>query len=212
MRAPGALGPGPARTTWQSWFTRFGMADTRSDAVPAAENQRKQNEVLAEMERALLAELDSTKFLQLLVESASRRFDALTGVWLVVGDDVLVERITSVPGAFPEGRTAFGEGMAGRCAATRSGLLVREYPRWEHALSRYVAAGLRHAMAQPLLMGDHLLGVLTMMRTGDAASPFTESDFASLERLAGLAALALRNSMLYEEAVRRRRQVEVLAE
>jgi len=184
----------------------------RSDALPAAENQRKQNEVLAEMERALLAELDSTKFLHLLVESASRRFDALTGVWLVAGDDLLVERITSVPGTFPEGRMAFGEGMSGRCAATRHGLLVQDYPRWEHAVPRYVAAGLRHAMAQPLMMGDHLLGVLTMSRTGDDASPFTESDLASLERLAGLAALALRNSMLYEEAVRRRRQVDVLAE
>ena len=36
------------------------MAHMRSDALPAAETQRKQNEVLAEMERALLAELDST--------------------------------------------------------------------------------------------------------------------------------------------------------
>ena len=187
------------------------MSATRP-AAPSAENQRKQNEVLAEMERALLAELDSTKFLQLLVESASRRFDALTGVWLVVGHDLLVERITSVPGTFPEGRMAFGEGMSGRCAATRHGLLVQDYPRWDHAVPRYVAAGLQHAMAQPLVMGDHLLGVLTMSRTGEDAAPFTESDLANLERLAGLAALALRNSMLYEEAVRRRRQVEVLAE
>src|SRR5262245_1210570 len=138
-------------TASESCFTKVGMAQTKPDA-PAAENQRKQNEVLAEMERALLAELDSTKFLQLLVESASRRFDALTGVWLVVADDLLVERITSVPGTFPEGRMAFGEGMSGRCAATRHGLLVRDYPRWEHAVPRYVAAGLRRAMAQPLVM------------------------------------------------------------
>src|SRR5260370_896578 len=53
---------------------------------------------------------------------------------------------------------------------------------------------------------------LTMSRTGEDAAPFAESDLLSLERLAGLAALALRNSMLYEEAVRRRRQAEVLAE
>ena len=52
------------------------MAHTTSDAFPlpaAAENQRKQNEVLAEVERALLSELDSTRFLRLLVESASRQ-------------------------------------------------------------------------------------------------------------------------------------------
>ncbi len=190
------------------------MTQTTSDSLshPApADDQRKQNEVLADVERALLAELDSTRFLTLLVESASRRFDALTGVWLVAGDGVLVERITSV-GIPPDDRMAFGEGMAGRCAATRSGLLVRDYPRWAHAVPRYVAAGLQHAMAQPLMMGDQLLGVLTMSRIGEHALPFSESDLAGLERLAGLAALALRNSMLYEEALRRRRHVEVLAE
>src|SRR5262245_32159465 len=151
-----------------------GTADTTPHAS-SAENQPKPNQALAEMERALLAELDSTKFLPLLVESGSRRFDALTGVWLVVGDDLLVERITSVPGTFPEGRMAFGEGMSGRCAATRHGLLISDYPRWEHAVPRYVTAGLRHAMAQPLMMGDHLLGVLTMSRTGDDAAPFSSS-------------------------------------
>jgi signal transduction histidine kinase len=176
------------------------------------EERRDRDEALVEMERALLAELDSTRFLQLLVESASQKFDALTGVWLVAGEGVVVERITSVPGTFPEGRVAFGEGMTGRCAATRRGLLVRDYPRWGQALPRYVAAGLRQAMAQPLTMGDRLLGVITMSRTGDEAAPFTESDLAGLERLAGLAALALRNAMLYEEAVRRRRHVEVLAD
>ncbi len=187
------------------------MPDTLQ--VPVADEQRGQDEALAEVERALLAELDSSRFLHLLVESASRRFGALTGVWLVAGEEnALIERVTSVPGSFPEGRVALGEGMTGRCAATRRGLLVRDYPRWAHALPRYVAAGLRHAMAQPLMMRDQLFGVITMSRTGEDAPPFSEGDLANLERLAGLAALALRNAMLYEEAVRRRRQVEVLAE
>ncbi|MGH7388385.1 MAG: GAF domain-containing protein [Candidatus Rokuibacteriota bacterium] len=173
---------------------------------------RTPSEALAEVERALLAELDSTRFLHLLVESASRLFGALTGVWLIAEDGVLVERITSVPGTFPAGRVTFGEGMTGRCAQARRGLLVLDYPRWPHALPRYVAADLRHAMAHPLVMGDRILGVITMSRTGAGATPFTDDDFASLEHLAGLAALALRNAKLYEEAERRRREAEGLAQ
>src|SRR5262245_5701695 len=174
-------------------------------------DRRTPSEALAEVERALLAELDSTRFLHLLVESASRLFGALTGVWLVADHDVLVERITSVPGTFPVGRMTFSEGMTGQCARERRGLVVRDYPRWPHAVPRYVAAGLRQAMAHPLLMGDQVLGVLTMSRTGDDAAAFTDEDFASLEHLAGLAALALRNATLYAEAERRRWAAEGLA-
>src|SRR5262245_66470213 len=101
------------------------MADTRSDWLPAALRRHNQNEVLAEMERALLAELDSTKFLQLHVESASRRVDALTGVWLVVGDDRLVERMTSVPGTCREWRVAFGECIGGDLGVTGHRLSAR---------------------------------------------------------------------------------------
>ena len=170
-------------------------------------------EQLAQLERALLAELDAARFLRLLVESASRLFRAVSGVWLVVPPgDVLVERITTAPGTFPAEPMAFGEGAAGTCAATRRGLLVNDYPTSRFALPRYLPHLIRHSMAQPLLMGDELLGVLSISRFGDDTEPFTIDELASMERLAGFAALALRNARLYDEAVRRRHQAEVLAE
>ncbi len=170
-------------------------------------------EQLAQLERALLAELDAGRFLRLLVESASRLFRAVSGVWLVVPPgDMLGERITTAPGTFPSEPMAFGEGAAGTCAATRRGLLVNHYASSRFALPRYLPFQIRHSMAQPLLMGDELLGVLSISRFGADTGPFTIDEFSSMERLAGFAALALRNARLYDEAVRRRRQAEVLAE
>jgi GAF domain-containing protein len=166
---------------------------------------------LAQLERALLAELDSTRFLQLLVDSASRLFRVITGVWLVSTGDLLVERVTA-PRDFPVDPIPFGEGVAGTCAATRRGLLVNNYPASPYALPHCLPLGIRHSMAQPLLMGEELLGVLSMSRFGPDSEPFTDDEFASMERLADFAALALRNARLYDESVRRRRQAEVLAE
>jgi GAF domain-containing protein len=170
-----------------------------------------QNE-LPRLERALLAELDSTRFLQLLVESGSRLFRAVCGVWLVTAGDILVERITTAPRAFPLDPMPFGQGVAGTCAATRRGLLANNYPDSPYALPRYLPFEIRHSMAQPLLMGGELLGVLSVSRFGADTEPFSLDEQASMERLAGFAALALRNASLYDEAVRRRRQAEVLAE
>src|SRR5215468_8370894 len=167
---------------------------------------------LVELERALLAELDSRRFLRLLVESVSRLFRAVSGVWLVHDGNVLVEHITTAPRSFPAEPTPFGQGVAGSCAAARRGLLVNEYPASSLALPHYVRLHIRHSMAHPLLMGDELLGVLSISRFGDDREPFTAEEFASIERLASFAALALRNARLYDEAVRRRRQAEVMAE
>jgi signal transduction histidine kinase len=172
--------------------------------------RRKQNAALVALERALVAELDSARFLRLLIDSASRLFEAHASVWLVTEEGALAQRITSVPGTYPVGQVTLGEGVIGRCAQERRGLLVPHYPSWPHRLQRYVDADLRHVIAHPFVMGDQLLGVIAMSRAGAAAVPFTEDDFASLEHLAGLAALALRNARLYEEAERRRREAEGL--
>ena len=56
---------------------------------------------LVELERALLGELDSRRFLRLLVDSVSRLFRAVCGVWLVEDGDTLVETITTAPRSFP---------------------------------------------------------------------------------------------------------------
>src|SRR5262249_54658416 len=155
---------------------------------------------LGGLERALLGPLGSRGFPRLLVESVSRLFRAVTGVWLVHDGNVLVEHITTAPRSFPAEPTPFGQGVAGSCAAARRGLLVNEYPASSLALPHYVRLHIRHSMAHPLLMGDELFGVLSISRFGDDREPFTPEEVASIEPPAGFAAPAPPNARASAQA------------
>ena len=73
-----------------------------------------------------------------------------------------------------------------------------------------LAEGYRAVLSVPLLAGDRVLGALVVQR--DTAGPFSADDVDLLEAFAGQAAVAMENARLYEEAQRRRREAEVLAE
>jgi GAF domain-containing protein len=55
-------------------------------------------------------------------------------------------------------------------------------------------------MAQPLIIGDRVRGVVTMSRSGDDAGPFQPDDLPLLESFAAQAAIALENARLYHAA------------
>ncbi|HET9036590.1 MAG TPA: GAF domain-containing protein, partial [Myxococcaceae bacterium] len=158
-----------------------------------------------------IGELDATRFLRLLIDSTARLFEARASIWLVVKESVLTERISSASRATSEGRVFFGEGLAGCCAQSRQGLLVRDYPSWARALPGSVTEGLRHAMAQPLLLRGRLVGVITAVRSGPLAVPFSETDLETLGRLALQASVAARHMALEEETSQRQREAEALA-
>jgi PAS domain S-box-containing protein len=172
---------------------------------------RRQNEALAGIERELLVELNPDKLLGVMVTGAKRLFDGECGLHLVAGGAWLRPRIDTDPTAMMR-RLAMGEGVAGRCAETRHGLLVNDYPRWPGALPWAVREGFRHVMAQPLLMHDELLGVIVVSRRRPEAPPFLQEDLDALERFAALAALALHNATLHEDTRRQRQKAEILAQ
>jgi PAS domain S-box-containing protein len=172
---------------------------------------RRQAEALAEIERELIVELNPDKLLGVMVAGAKRLLDGECGVHLLDGAGWLVPRVDTDPRAM-ETRIAMGEGVAGRCAATRQGLLVNDYPSWPAALPWAVRRGLQHVMAQPLRMHEALLGVILVSRRGPAAPRFRGEDLGTLQRFAALAALALHNATLHEDTRRQRQKAEILAQ
>ena len=85
-------------------------------------------------------------------------------------------------------------------------------PRLPHALPRFVAADVRHAMAQPLIVRERLVGVITMNRTGAGAAAFLPEDLALLESFAAQAAIAIDNAALYRSAEDRAGRLRALDE
>ena len=168
----------------------------------------EQSELFGEVARDLLTELPSERVLRRITDAARRVFEANVGISFVEDGDVIVERVIS--GVLPPARMALGEGITGVCATRRSGLIVNDYLTWPSARAEYLALDLRRGMAQPLLVGDELLGVITLGRTGPSAAPFSEEELALLGRFADQAALVLRSASLFETAARRRLEAEAL--
>ena len=174
-------------------------------------SRREQLEALASVQRDLSAELDLDRLLGLIVERAGRLFEGTGFAYLF--DEESQSLGARVWGrAEPESEAPFPAegGMVASCAGARHGLLVNDYPGSPYALPAVVRLGVRHAMAQPLVSRDRLLGVLVVARGVDA--PFRAEDFAGFEGLAVQAAVALDNAILFVEAGRQRREAEVLAE
>ena len=167
-----------------------------------------EREVLATIERELTAELETDRLLRLIIDHASALFNANGAIYLLEQGNTLVPRAWTDGGAFSDVHIPVGQGFVGTSAKLRQPLLVDNYETSPYALPQFVAIGLRSAIAQPLLIRDELLGVISMNRLGDNAVAFSSDDVKRLMSFAAQAAIALQNARLFAE---NRRQVEALS-
>ncbi len=163
--------------------------------------RRAQIEALAGVEREITSELDVDRLLRMIVDRAAALFASTGGIFLLEREDTLQLRASSPADAMVDSTLAVGRGIVGMCAATREGVLVNDYARWPHALSKFVGIGTTRAMAQPLLVSGRVIGVISMRREGEDAPRFSADDFAALERFATCGAIALENARLYAAAL-----------
>ena len=207
--------PGSAFTPDEIEF----LATLTSQAAVALENarlfsleqhRRVQIETLADVERELAAELQTERLLDLIIERASGLLHAEGSILLLDDDGLLSPRAWFGLGAWlRDVRIPIGAGLAGTCARDRQGGILNEYPSSPLALPEFVSHGVRRVMAQPLVVRDRLLGVVTLTR-GPGGGPFTEGDLATFETFALQAAIALENARLYREARRYGEHLEAL--
>ena len=166
---------------------------------------------LAEIERDLAAELNLDRLLRLIIERASRLFLAQGTIYLM-GDDGTLTAAALSEQAPSADRLSLGVGLVGACAERREGMVVNDYGTSEFALPRFVALGVRHAIAQPLVSRGRLMGVTALFRVGDGVKPFGDEDLEVLGSFANQVSIAIQNARLYDEAEQRRREAEELAQ
>ncbi|PYN93796.1 MAG: hypothetical protein DMD89_23545 [Candidatus Rokuibacteriota bacterium] len=172
--------------------------------------RRAHIETLAAVERELAAELDLDRLLALIVEHAGRLFGAEGAIYLVEPAGHTLAPSAWSEGASIDQRVAFGVGLVGSCALERQGRLVNDYAASPYAQPQLVGIGTRHAIVQPLVIRDRLLGVIGMFRFGESAHAFSEEELGALGHFATQAAIALENARLYEETEQGRREAEEL--
>ena len=101
-----------------------------------------------------------------------------------------------------------GQGLSGKVLETGQPIAVDDYSRWEGRTAQHDAGDLTACVSVPISWGDRLLGVLYMV--DDAPRTFSADDIALLERLTPLAAAALEQTRLLQEARARWREAETL--
>jgi PAS domain S-box-containing protein len=130
---------------------------------------------------------------QLWTADATERVLRLQASWVEPGSaDIRIRRTV-----------AFGEGVAGRVAETKTAIYVDDVAQDTGALSADWAreTGIQRLLSVPILTGADLLGVLAVRsRTDELAS---DENRALVASLAARAAVALQNARSYAEAVRR---------
>src|SRR6185436_7321469 len=126
-------------------------------------SRRRQIAALAEVEREFAAELDPERLLALVVERSARLFDGEGAIYLVDEGGALVRRAWTLKDSGSQQVTP-GQGVAGVAAAERRGVIANDYPNSPLARPEFVALGIHHAIAQPLVIGETVRGVMVMAR------------------------------------------------
>ncbi|MEI8192123.1 MAG: GAF domain-containing protein, partial [candidate division NC10 bacterium] len=167
--------------------------------------------------RAVSVEITRELDLDALLQLITVRVVGLIGggqrmirLWDEDGQWLVPRAYTGSDAHWGDRRLRLGEGVAGTAAQRRQGMIVNDFRTAPYA-TPLLLEGTTHTavLAEPLLFGDRLVGVIHIDREADQ-QPFTEKDRQLLALFAQQAAIAIENARLHEATVRRGEQLEAL--
>jgi PAS domain S-box-containing protein len=198
------------------------LSSFASQAAIAMENARLHETAVRRGEqletiRAVSVEITREMNLGALLHLITDRVVELTGggqsiirLWDEVGQWLVPRSYVGRDAHWTDRRLRLGEGVAGTAAQRRQGMIVNDFRTSPYAIPRLTEGSTHTAvLAEPLLFGDRLVGVLSIDREADQ-QPFAEQDRKLLTLFASQAAIAIENARLHEASIRRGAQLEAL--
>ena len=205
----------------EALIAEAGAAIRNSRLLAESERRRRTAEALAELSRLSSETLDLGTVARRVVDSVrtllGAREAALYRLVHETGDlaalALMGERQQALgPGAiFPRGTGVIGLAVRERRPIATSNF--GDDPRIRHdpaILERLGGAAYRAVLALPLLLKDRVIGALAVC--DNEGRVFLESEIRLAQAFADHAALMLESVQLFDDATRRRREVDVLAE
>ena len=205
----------------EALIAEAGAAIRNSRLLAESERRRRTAEALAELSRLSSETLDLGTVARRVVESVRNLLEAKesalyrlvpeTGALAALALMGEREHALGPWASFPR-----GTGVVGLAARERRPIATSNFaddPRIQHdpaILERLEGASNRAVLALPLLLKDQVIGALAV---GDRAGRiFLESEIRLAQAFADHAALVLESVQLFDDATRRRHEVDVLAE
>jgi PAS domain S-box-containing protein len=184
--------------------------EARAQAERAASTLRK----LAQVTEAALANVSLRDLLDTLLAQIVDVLGADTGAILLLderGRELTVRAAVGLDEALPLARPIpLGEGLAGGVAASRRSLLVDNLDEVDLVSPVLRVRGVKSLVAIPLIVEDHVIGVVHAGST--AVAFFAAEDARLLELIADRIALAINQSTLAEAEHASRERLAFLAE
>jgi len=198
----------------ESFSHQAAIAMDNAKLFQAADHRSLRLATLATLTGSLTATLSLEEVLTRVVQSAVDLFgSSVSRLWLIdEGGQTLSLRAHAGAQAPVVGvtRLAVGEGLMGRVVASRTALVVEDLHgdgRVRNA-ARIQAEGVTSFAGVPLLLGDRVLGALSIaLRT---RRRFADEDLSLLHSLSSQAAIAIENARLYAETARRLEETRAL--
>lgn len=184
--------------------------EERKQAEEALRRYATQLEALRQVGLKLAAELDPDSLLNLIVSRAIELVGGIAGGLHLYRPEreVLELVVTNGPNTAPIGSAIHrGEGLSGRVWKTGEPLIVNTYQQWEGRVAVY--EGWTAIVGVPIRWGEDFLGVLDILT--DAPHMFSLADSELLGLFAVQAAIAIKNSRLFEQVRAGRERLQALS-
>lgn len=188
----------------------IGSVARNAELYAATRKQLQKLTVLYELTRAVTSILDLEELLRKTAEGISRMLSARGCIIrLLEGDRLRIKSSAGLPrGIEDELELTLGLGIAGRVAQQGTSLLVEDVAEMSPDMPM-PKMDVRTVICVPLKLGDQVIGTLGLydkIDAGGAPVPFDIEDLNTAEGFAGITAIAIDKSKLYETEVLRERR------
>lgn len=175
--------------------------------------QLRQREYLLQISRAMTSRLDLPSLLRLILTSAAEIVRAEAGLIALrqgTSTTLTIQASYGIPVALLPRFAPLLTGFPLRADQYAPGGAIPDLARRLNLVARAIRLPLEQAVALPLTIEEHLLGVIYLFRSGSIA--FTANDEDVLASFADQAAIAVRNAQLYQQVIAEKQQLDAIIE
>jgi signal transduction histidine kinase/DNA-binding response OmpR family regulator len=202
------------RIVWRTSRRLREMTEHLERTVGELRVQNEYRTALHDVALGLINRLERDDLLEALLERAGHLLGTPHGyVYLPKPGGEEIERVVGVGLFTEEGgfRMQAGEGAAGKVWQSGTTLLVDDYDSWPQRSSSVPRGIYRSVLAVPLRSGADVVGVLGLATDAASGRTFGPTEVETATQFAQLAAIALDNARLYQEAKEARSAADAAA-
>ncbi len=197
------------------------LAMLADQAAVAVDNARLYEDVarrlrreqrLSELSESLVAELDLPRVLRLAIEIAEELVGGQAGGIALLDEArqmITYPYLHNLPEELSQITIPIHEGLIGEVIQTRKPLAIPDYAAYPRSVPEFVAAGIKAVLAVPLMVGDRVMGALSVVDL-EKNRTYSEEDIAILSSVGRQAAIAIQNARLFQATLQHIAEVEEL--